>query len=1107
LQGYLTNLLRINFHFRRISLGLMAAVLLSCWPVWAQDSKSSKGNTDPRAFIKPDPKRAQKLSELGDKEVQAAAYEQALAAYEEAARYAPFDVTIVQKAAELRSKLVHGYVDSAEREALDGSYDQSIVDLGNALRLDASNTIVLERLKQIESLRANKNVEYRELPPEGLPKLQPAADKKSFNLRGDLKSAFEQVAGAFGLKAAFDPDLQARSVRLQMDAVDFDAASRILTEQTGTFIRPLSASLFFVAADTPEKRKAFDLEIEQTFQLPSSVDSGEVTDVVRALRELTGVQHIQPSLATHSVTIRDTVQRVQLAGQIIHEVEQGRGEVLLEIDLLEVDRNNASKIGVTPPSQVKLYTLPSNIVKQVQSAPSLTALLTILAGVFGGPLGSAAAGGLASAIPPVVAIGGGKSLFLLSLPSATVDFAQGLSLVHSGRQVLLRAQDGKPATFFVGDRYPITLSLLSGSLGGGAQIPNIGGVGIQIPTQQFNVGQGPVALVAGEFHGASGLEDLVVVNQVDNTLSVLLNQGTGITPQFLPATNSPLALPTAVKNPIAIATADFNTDAIPDLAIAFQNSTDATIKTGFVEILKGNGDGTFASFTNTLYPTGVQPSAIGVGEFNTRATNNANSNQDFVVTNFADNTYSVFLGNNDGTFTQATGSPFALPTTVKNPVALTVNDFNSDGISDLAILCQAGTTTGVTQGYIVVLKGNGDGTFAPFPNTTPLLVGNGPAAISSGLLAGSTGPALAVANKSDNTMTVWFGNGDGTFVQALNSPFTTDTAPDGIVIADFLQQSNGGIAVSNSGVNTVSIFVDAGAGLIVSGLETAAGTSPGAIVANNFTNSSFPDIMVANNISGSAGTVTLIISPTSLISNGAGIAQQPYPGSEYVDIGLKIKATPSLHANNEVTLQLDFEIKALSGTSVNGIPVISNRTLTQTVRLREDETTLLTGMLDDEETKTITGLPGFAEIPGVGYLFGRRDHTFSDSQLLILLTPRKVRQPVRESKTIYAGRGDAQGRSAVGGGSSALPPPPQEPVPATPQPAGNEPANNPPPIPAGNPPQNPPTNQPGAAPIPPSTPLQEPPQQPAPPVPPASEQTPPNQNPSNPTPPVTTPDQ
>jgi general secretion pathway protein D len=193
------------------------------------------------------------------------------------------------------------------------------------------------------------------------------------------------------------------------------------------------------------------------------------------------------------------------------------------------------------------------------------------------------------------------------------------------------------------------------------------------------------------------------------------------------------------------------------------------------------------------------------------------------------------------------------------------------------------------------------------------------------------------------------------------------------------------------------------------------------------------------------GMVTLLTSPTSLISNPA-LSQQPYPGSEYEDIGLKVKATPTLHPNKEVTLQLDFDIKALAGSSVNGIPVISNRTLTQVVRLKEDETSILTGLLDLEETRSITGLPGFAQIPGADYLFGAHTNSFTNSELLILITPRRVRLPFRESHDIYAGRGDASGRGSSGGNV------PLAPTPGPPQPAP-EPAPQPvqPPVPEPNP--------------------------------------------------------
>jgi general secretion pathway protein D len=149
--------------------------------------------------------------------------------------------------------------------------------------------------------------------------------------------------------------------------------------------------------------------------------------------------------------------------------------------------------------------------------------------------------------------------------------------------------------------------------------------------------------------------------------------------------------------------------------------------------------------------------------------------------------------------------------------------------------------------------------------------------------------------------------------------------------------------------------------------------------------------------------VAIIQDSADLAASGSGGGQTPYPGAEYMDLGLKIKATPALHANNEVTLQLEFEIRALAGGNVNGIPIISNRTLTQTVRVREDQPTVIGGLADREETRAITGLPGFAEIPGIGYAFGGRNNTLSDTELMILITPHRLRSPERETGTIFTG--------------------------------------------------------------------------------------------------------
>lgn len=1047
-------------HLRKPFLALLLSWLLACPPLPAQAPPQLPTTpVDPRTMVKPDPKRAKKLVEFGEKEEASGAYDIALAAYQEAARYAPFDVTIVNKGAALRSKLVRAYSDSAERLALEGNLDGATEQLAAALHLDPSNQTVLERMQEMEAMQTQSKDLPVEERPQGLPRVVPDKVIRSFHLQTDLRSAYEQVAAAYGIKASFDPDLPSRHVQLRVDEVDFDTAMKVLSAETGTFWRAVDSKLIFVAADTVEKRKAFEPEVEQTFVLPASVSATDMTEIVRVLREMTGAQRVQQSLNAHTLSIRDTAPRVQLAGEIIRDLERARGEVLLEFDLLEVDRNKATEFGIIPPSQLTMYEVPPNLISALRTAPSLTALLTLLASVFG----TSASGGvtsLSSAIPPLVAFGGGKTTFLLTLPSATANFSDSLSLVRSGRQVLMRAQDGKPATFFVGERYPITLSLLSGSLGSTGFTANPGGTGISIPSEQFTVGQGPVSLVTTDFR-TIGEQDLAVLNQIDNTITILLNQGTGATEQFAQATNSPISLGKARTQappvPAALATGSLNsnTDSLPDLLV-----TDPVANTVTVLLQNSTADGTF-----TIQPTpiavGHEPSAIAVGEFNT----NTNANLGFVVTNFADNTYSVFTGNGDGTFTQVSGSPFALPSGETGPIAITVADFNQDGIPDLAIVNESSNN-------VTVLEGRGNGTFTPFPNS-PLSTGNLPVAIASGSLSGSTGPALAIVNQKDNTLTVYLGNGNGTFVLSSQSPIATDTTPSGVVIADFLQQSLGGIAVTNTGAGTVTVYADVGSGLLTNAIEPAAGTDPLAIVASDFTNGTFPDIAVTNNLSGTAGLVTLLVSPTSLVSNPA-ITEQPYPGSEYEDIGLKIKATPVMNENREVTLQLEFDIKALAGTSYNGIPVITNRTLTQTVRLKQDETSIVSGLLDNEEAKSLSGLPGLAQIPGLSSLFGSRNNSLTDIELLILITPRAMRLPDRESHSIYAGRGDSTGRGSFGRGIPLEPrerptgetpenppaPPPEQVPPSqrepepTPEPPNQE---NPPPQP--EPPQRPPPGQ------------------------------------------------
>src|SRR6266481_516269 len=560
-----TNLVRFPCGVNRLScrlpmrtlcqgLSLLLAILLLGSELPARAPQTSRREP---STVRPDSKRAQKAAERGEKAEAAGRFDEALAAYDQAARYATQDMSIIGRGVALRSRLVRGYVEAAERDALAGHLDQATEELAAALQIDPGNGIVAERLTQFRAME-DESPARRTTEISGLPRLQPQGGKRNLNLRGDTKTVYQQAAELFGVKAAFDPDLTVRSVSLRVDDVDFYTAVSLLGVQTGTFWRPFNPTLMFVAQDTPEKRRQYGLEVEQTFPLSAAVGPEDVTEILRVLRDITGSTHITPDARSRTITMRDTPEKLALAGKLIQQVEKARGEVMLEIELLEVDRNTAQKLGIETPSKARLFSIPPNLISQLNQANNLSALQTLLAGIFGGAA-SAGTSSVSSLIPPLIAFGGGKSTFLLTLPGAAADFSNALSLVQSGRQVLMRAQDGKPATFFVGDRFPVTLSLLSGSLGtaSGSATNNTSFLGVPssttFPQTSFTVGNNPVALASSDFNN-DNLPDLAVANQDDNTISILLNQDNG---NFTAAAKSPFALAKTETAPSTIATATF----------------------------------------------------------------------------------------------------------------------------------------------------------------------------------------------------------------------------------------------------------------------------------------------------------------------------------------------------------------------------------------------------------------------------------------------------------------------------------------------------------------------------------------------------------------------
>jgi Flp pilus assembly secretin CpaC len=111
---------------------------------------------------------------------------------------------------------------------------------------------------------------------------------------------------------------------------------------------------------------------------------------------------------------------------------------------------------------------------------------------------------------------------------------------------------------------------------------------------------------------------------------------------------------------------------------------------------------------------------------------------------------------------------------------------------------------------------------------------------------------------------------------------------------------------------------------------------------------------------------------------------------QYQDLGLTLKATPSVMRNSDVALKMDLKIDALSGSSVNGNPILDSRAYQGVVTLKQGEGVVVVSELDEQQTRAISGLPGLSEIPGLNNV-SNNNLNKSGSTLVVVLTPHVVR--------------------------------------------------------------------------------------------------------------------
>jgi type II secretory pathway component GspD/PulD (secretin) len=137
---------------------------------------------------------------------------------------------------------------------------------------------------------------------------------------------------------------------------------------------------------------------------------------------------------------------------------------------------------------------------------------------------------------------------------------------------------------------------------------------------------------------------------------------------------------------------------------------------------------------------------------------------------------------------------------------------------------------------------------------------------------------------------------------------------------------------------------------------------------------------------------------TSVTFDARGVPSAPAsnPQFQFYDLGLTLKAKPHVQVDGDVRLDLEFEIVGLGPVALNNIPSLTNRSFKGNITVKEGEPSVISGEIDDQELRSLSGYPGLGQVPLMGSVLSTHSSQRTHNEILIVVTPRVIRNPYRD---------------------------------------------------------------------------------------------------------------
>jgi general secretion pathway protein D len=470
------------------SIGKLSAFLLRALPLLLLCCLAAAGSRAAHAqTAKENSKSAKNWDKLGQAAEAHKDFDTAFEDYRHATNLKPNDLRYKTNFARMRFQAAAAHVDSGRVLIQNGDLNGAMTQFLRALEINPGYEVARQEIDQLQK-------QISATPPGGPPapteqmsrqsealasigsisgpvELKPLSNDPipAIHMVEDVKVIYQAIGKAAGFNVLFDPDYTSKRIPVDLTNVSWSDALRIVGTLAGTFYKPVTFNTIFVAQNTRTKRTDLDQQAVQTFYLTNASQANDANELVVAIRNLLDPSvkiYVVPS--QNAIVMRATPDELLIAQKLLNDLDRARPEVVVDVAVLEVNKNVERNLGIT---------LPQSITITPQATPTTTTTSS----------GSTPTTGGTTTTPSNFTLNSLAHLnannFAVGITGATANALFTDVDTRVLQNPSIRATDGQRATMKIGSRIPIA----TGSYNAGVST-GVASIGVQTQFTYIDIG-------------------------------------------------------------------------------------------------------------------------------------------------------------------------------------------------------------------------------------------------------------------------------------------------------------------------------------------------------------------------------------------------------------------------------------------------------------------------------------------------------------------------------------------------------------------------------------------------------------------------------------------